>query len=72
MNTEITRLSVAGMSCSSCVYHVGEALKDLDGVQDVDVRLTEGEVRVLHRPEDTSVETLISTLAEAGYEATVA
>ena len=33
------RIRIDGMSCDNCVRHVTVALKDLDGVSEVDVRL---------------------------------
>lgn len=62
-----TILNVEGMSCPSCVEHVGQALA-LDGVAEVDVRLDDGAVAVDHDAR-VSAARLISALAEAGYEA---
>ncbi len=67
MTEKETLLDVQGMSCASCVHHVGVALKELDGVSNVDVRLKEGKVLVRHEPA-TSVDSLIQALADAGYE----
>ena len=66
MTEKETLLDVQGMSCASCVHHVGTALRDVDGVEKVDVRLLEGKVLVRHAA-DTSVETLIQALSESGY-----
>ena len=66
-----TLLNVRGMSCASCVRHVDVALRDLDGVSKVDVRLSEGKVLVRHAP-GTSVSSMVEALAEAGYEAEAA
>jgi copper chaperone len=67
MTQKQTLLKVAGMSCGSCVHHVDVALKDVRGVSKVDVRLREGEALVQHDA-DTSVESLVKALADAGYE----
>ncbi|MFN7146044.1 MAG: heavy-metal-associated domain-containing protein [Myxococcota bacterium] len=64
-----TLLSVEGMTCHSCVSHVTRALRDLEGVADIDVRLAEGTVRVRHT---APVPHLVDALAEAGYPATPA
>lgn len=64
-----TRLAVRGMTCGSCAMHVTRALEDLDGVDDVQVSIREGEVCVLHDPEAADVEEFIKTLSEEGYEA---
>lgn len=71
MNTDhATLLDVAGMSCASCVRHIEEALRELAGVGDVDVRLDDGRVLVRHDPSRAPTERLIAALADAGYEAT--
>ncbi len=67
MTEKETVLNVQGMSCPSCVHHVGTALRDVDGVAKVDVRLREGKVLVSHDA-DTAIDALIKALAEAGYE----
>ena len=68
MNTaHETTLDVTGMSCGSCVRHVQAALRGLDGVTNVDVRLKEGKVLVSHDPTRTSVVALIAALDRAGY-----
>jgi copper chaperone len=67
MTHKETLLKVHGMSCGSCVHHVDVALKDVDGVSRVDVRLRQGEVLVKHDA-DIAVDTLVKALADAGYE----
>lgn len=64
-----TTLQVSGMTCRSCVGHVQTALRELDGVSEVDVRMREGKVIVRHDPSETSVGGLVEALAQAGYEA---
>jgi copper chaperone len=55
------------MRCGSCVRHVSTAIRGLDGVTDVDVRLNDGKVLVRHDPTRTSVTHLIAALDRAGY-----
>ena len=62
-------LKVGGMSCGACVRHVNEALQPLEGVENVDVDLASGIVRV-HGSTDSA--SLIAALDEAGYPAEVA
>ncbi|MDP9034820.1 MAG: heavy-metal-associated domain-containing protein, partial [Myxococcota bacterium] len=38
------------MTCPSCVRHIEHAVRELDGVADVQVNLRQGEVRVRHDP----------------------
>lgn len=71
MTEKETVLNVQGMSCASCVRHVDVALKEVDGVSKVDVRLSEGKVLVRHDPA-TPLSSLLEALAEAGYDAAAA
>ncbi len=63
-------LPVAGMTCAACVYHVGEALRSVDGVSEVNVNLaTERatislDAGVAALPD---LETLARAVADAGY-----
>lgn len=68
-NTRETTLNVTGMSCGSCVRHVDEALRELEGVTDVAVELRAGRVRVQHDAVAAPAESLITALAESGYPA---
>ncbi|MFY0535650.1 heavy-metal-associated domain-containing protein [Nannocystis pusilla] len=73
MNTHHeTILDVLGMSCQSCVRHIHAALGELDGVTEVEVRLSEGEVLVRHDQDRATVNHLIAALREAGYESSLA
>lgn len=71
MESKTTVLTVEGMTCPSCVAHVNRALRDLDGVAAVDVRLREGTVTVKHEPA-APVDALVEALREAGYASTPA
>lgn len=68
--TQRTQLNVRGMSCPSCIRHVDVALKELDGVTSVEVRLREGRVLVEHDPAAAPISALVSALRDAGYEST--
>lgn len=67
--TRTTLLDVQGMSCGSCAHHVQSALRDLDGVRRVDVRLREGKASVEHDAEGPTVAAMIEAIREAGYDA---
>ncbi len=67
METKTTTLAVEGMTCPSCAAHVNRALRDLDGIASVDVRLREGTVIVRHET-SAPVDALVDALREAGYE----
>jgi copper chaperone CopZ len=60
-------LNVSGMTCGSCVKHVTNALKALDGVEDVSVDLATGKVKVTRATVKT--DDLIAALIEDGYPA---
>jgi copper chaperone len=68
-NDKETLLDVQGMSCPSCIRHITEALNDVEGVCDVDVRLAEGRVMVKHEGK-AGVDGLVEALRDAGYEST--
>jgi len=61
-------LDVEGMSCASCVRHVDGALREVEGVRRVEVRLREGKVLVAHDPGAAPISALVAALQEAGYE----
>lgn len=67
MNT--STLKVSGMTCGACVRHVTEALQPLPGVEQVEVNLETGIVRVQGSSDQPA---LIAALDEAGYPAEAA
>ena len=70
MNNKEIVLDVMGMTCPSCVRHVNAALGDVEGVNNVEVRLRDGKVVVDYDPAQVEVHTLLEALSEAGYEST--
>ena len=66
-NERDTILEVEGMTCPSCIRHVSSALKELDGVGAVDVKLRDGLVVVKHDATQAPIDQLIAALDEAGY-----
>ena len=61
-----TELKVEGMTCSSCVRHVREALQGVDGVLGADVELDGGRARVRHTAKATRA-ALVAAIEDAGY-----
>lgn len=61
-----TTLTVSGMTCGHCVNHVTTALKELDGVTNVEVELEGGRVSI---ESETELESSVITAAvtAAGY-----
>ena len=68
MKTE-TMLDVSGMTCGSCARRVRDALARVDGVEDVFVQLSQGNVQVRHDAQVASVDALTRALEQAGYPA---
>jgi len=65
----MTIFLVSGMTCGSCVRHIRDALKACRGVRDVDVRMRDGEVHVLHNRELVSTTSIAQALTLKGYAA---
>ncbi|MDB5802572.1 MAG: copper-translocating P-type ATPase [Rhodocyclales bacterium] len=62
-----TDLSIAGMTCASCVARVEKILSSIDGVTEVDVNLATERAHVLSRAAGEA--TLLAAVAKAGYRA---
>lgn len=62
-----TTLEVEGMTCGSCVRHVGDALRSVPGVASVEVNLREALAVVRHDDGVAPVERLIAALEAEGY-----
>jgi copper chaperone len=67
MNIE---LNVSGMTCGHCKAAVEKALKNVNGVADVNVNLEAGKAEV--KGENVSLEALVAAVTEEGYTARVA
>jgi copper chaperone CopZ len=66
---KLTVLEIEGMTCGSCVRHVGTALRTLPGVTEVSVDLRERSATVRHDPGATPVQSLVEALRDEGYPA---
>lgn len=66
MAAQIT-IPVQGMTCASCVNHVGRALKKVPGVADAQVNLATEKATVFFAEEAVPLAQLVSAIAEAGY-----
>jgi len=63
----VANFEIEGMSCGSCVRHVTEALKQINGV---DVKRVEiGSAELTFDAAQTSPAAIASTLEQAGYPA---
>lgn len=62
-----TTIRVEGMTCASCVRHVGAALREVEGVEHAEVRRRDG-VAIVRHAAQSSLDRMIEALREAGYE----
>lgn len=62
-------ISIQGMTCASCVFHVEKALKSVPGVSQADVNLAT-EAAVV-QGENVNIAALIRAVEQAGYAASV-
>ena len=65
MQTE--RLQVTGMTCGGCTSNVTNALRAIDGVDEVNVSLAAGEATIQYDEGVTSPDQLKSAVKRAGY-----
>jgi Cu+-exporting ATPase len=63
-----TTISVGGMTCAACVRRVENALREVEGVLDVNVNLATARATVLHEARWAGVQALARAVTEQGYE----
>ena len=61
------KISIEGMSCQHCVNHVTEALKELEGVDKVEVSLGEKQAIIESTKEIIDAD-IKNAIEEVGYE----
>ena len=74
MQTTTTRsdwIKVQGMVCDACVEHVAVALRGVEGVKSVDVRLSEQRAEVVYDPSTVNIARLVAAIEDEGYEASL-
>ncbi|SEH69704.1 copper chaperone [Halobacillus karajensis] len=62
-----TTLKIEGMTCGHCKSAVEGALKEVDGVNEVNVNLETGQVKVSHADSANKVE-MREVVEEQGYD----
>lgn len=67
MNTQI--LNISGMTCGGCASSVQRVLSALEGVSRVEVDWQQGRAEVEFDAQKTTLETLIETVENAGFDA---
>ena len=68
VGTEKVVLPISGMTCASCVAHVEEALRGLDGVTGASVNLATERALVEYVPGVVGMQDFRKAVADAGYE----
>lgn len=66
-----TKLMVQGMTCSACQSAVSKALKQVNGVREVQVSLADKQALVV-ADESVKTDSLIAAVSKVGFSATVA
>lgn len=64
-------LSIDGMHCASCVISIESGLSIVEGVYNSQVNLALNSARVEYNPEIINPETIINSIKELGYSATI-
>ena len=60
-------LNIGNMTCAACVVHVGNALRELEGVVTANVNLATEQARVEYVPGLATVESMKANVEDAGY-----
>ena len=66
---EVAVIEVGGMVCQNCVKHVNEALRQVPGVETVEVNLDKKQAQVIFDSGAASVAQLMQAVNGAGYDA---
>lgn len=61
-------LNVQGMSCGHCAKKVEESVGQLEGVNEVNVKLADAQVEVSFNKSEVSLENIKQVIEERGYE----
>ena len=66
MTTETRELFVKGMTCAACARRVERAVKEIEGLRDVEVELSTGRVR-FQLNGGTPTSEIVQAIERAGY-----
>ena len=67
MSTQKIQLPIQGMSCATCSQTIADALRKLDGIQDVTVNYATDEGVVEYDPDQISLNEIYNTIDATGY-----
>ncbi|MEO5666147.1 MAG: heavy-metal-associated domain-containing protein [Nocardioides sp.] len=65
MSTSTATYTVVGMTCNGCVNKVTNAVTEIDGVEDVDVDVSNGTLEVVGQIDDAAIR---AAVAQVGYK----
>ena len=69
MSIQKIQLDIQGMSCATCSQTITDALRELDGVEEVNVNFATDEGTVEYDPEQVSLSDIYDTIDATGYHA---
>jgi copper chaperone CopZ len=67
--TRTTTLRSQELSCPSCIAKIEKAVKQVPGVERVEVRFNSGRIIIDHDPLQAGTDALIAAVGRAGYAA---
>lgn len=67
MKTIKLSLQISDMMCEGCVSNIKNALKELEGVENVDISLEHKSADLSYNPDKTKQDTIYKAIEEAGY-----
>ncbi|OWB72105.1 hypothetical protein B5S31_g1807 [[Candida] boidinii] len=70
-NTQITTLSITGMTCSSCVNSITNSINSLQGVESVNISLMSQVGTIKHDPSLSSSSQLKEAIEDCGFDANI-
>ena len=70
-NLALAEMQITKLTCGSCVEKISTALKEISGVEAVEVSVTTGVGKVTFDPELAVAETLVAKVTDAGYPASL-
>ena len=72
VETSTVKFPVEGMSCGACAARIKGALKEIDGVAEVEVNLVERSVETRYAPDKVAPDQLAQAINALGYKALTA
>lgn len=65
------KFDIIGMSCSACSAHIDKAVRQIDGIYDVNVNLLNNSMAVEYDEEKVNQSLIMKTVEDAGYKALI-